>query len=278
MNKCLFLGGIFWVLLIGIMANSFFATLNCADNEFIMMSDGIKTSALPVEDFLKIVKNDAGDEGLKLLKSQKSGISLPAVFKDTLKDSFVVDTVKESFSGSTQAIKSVAKYIVKNIFVGVTLGVVMLIGGTIAWQYVVIPAYCKGPFPTGAKVFGLSRYWYGADGICEDYSKNNDPIDIDHYSELRYALAGGPIQSESDVAAIPSKLLQMAQIASSSGGDLDQISRASGSEIVPYQNPDRVSQIYEIQLPGYCKVQKNGNIWCDKSLCSIHHLIGCPRQ
>ena len=232
---------------------------------FVMMSDGKKSKTVPIEEFFKIVLKDAGKkqdketfENILRLKQnlaredlqvslEESGNngganrlsvigsmrnSINAVFKD----SFIVDTLAECFKGAGQSVKSIAKSVIKGVAIGATMGVVILIGGAIAWQVLIIPAYCKGPGPAIASWLPVSDYWtWGEDGICNSYAQSNK------------------------VLAQESKLKQTAEI----------ISKNVPAVILPDGS-------FNTNIPGYCKIDDGKVIWCDKSLCKIDSdLRGC---
>ncbi len=236
-------------------------TQNVASNKFVMMSDGKESKAVSVEDFFKIALKDAGKKNNKeefenilrikqnldreslLVPSNNSGgngvsstSSMRKSINSAFKDSFVVETLTECFKSSGQAVKAVAKSVIKGITVGATMGVVLLVGGAIAWQLLVIPAYCKGPGPIIADWLPVSDYWgSGEDGVCKSSVQSNK------------------------ILAQEIKLKRAAEIISNS---IPAVVLPDGS-----LNPD---------VPGYCKVNNGKVIWCDKSLCEIDKNIrGC---
>ncbi len=166
----------------------------------VMMSDGKESKVVPMEEFLKVALEDAGKmknkeefqnvlnlkrsldrgvlpsrpDGLAELSDQRSANGLPSTgsvgnwIRSAFKDSFVVDTLKESLQGVGQSLKSLSKSVIKGVAVGATMGVVLLIGGAIVWQLLIIPAYCNGPGPLIADwIPGISERWgSGKNGIC----------------------------------------------------------------------------------------------------------------
>lgn len=191
------------LILIGYGDNVFSAVPNqvqdAVPKKFIMMSDGKESNAVSIEEFLKIVLKDAGqsnnkEEFEKILKikqkldMEESGArleeqgnkrsanlssmanSMRNSMNSAFKDSFVVDTLTECFKSSGQSLKLLAKSVIKSVANGATMGVVLLIGGALVWQFLVIPAYCKGPGPVIADwIPGVPDYWgSGTDGMCHN--------------------------------------------------------------------------------------------------------------
>ena len=162
--------------------------------EFAMISDGKETKAVSFEELLKIALKDAGakknKEEVESLINLKQKLDLEALqdsgnngganplsvansmrnsMNAAFKDSFIVDTLTECFKGSKQSVKSLAKSVIKGVAIGATMGVVLLIGGAIVWQVLVIPVYCKGPGPVIADWLPVPDYWgSGEDGVCHN--------------------------------------------------------------------------------------------------------------
>jgi hypothetical protein len=211
---------------------------------FVVMSDGKKTGAIPIEEFLKVAMKNATQNGTQKdfqdilgAKQNLGKESFQDLINTALKDSFVVDMLKESAKESGKAIKSIAKSVIKGIAVGVTMGIVLLIGGAIVWQVLVVPVYCKGPGPTIASWMPVSDYWqWGEDGICRNY-----------------------VSQENNVLIQESKLKHVAQL----------ISQNISNVVLPDGSVNR-------NIPGYCKIEDGEIVWCDKSLCKIDKNIrGC---
>jgi hypothetical protein len=228
---------------------------------FVMMSDGKESKAVSIEEFFKVALKDAGKknnkeefenilrikqnldrEALQASSGNGGGNRVAVVssmrnsINSVFKDSFVVDTLAECFKGSGQAVKSVAKSVIKGVTVGATMGVVLLIGGAIVWQILVIPAYCKGPGPVIADWLPVSDYWgSGEDGVCQSSAQSNKILS----QEVKLKRAAEIIS-----ASVPAVVL-----------------------------PDGS---FNPEIPGYCKVENGKVIWCDKSLCQIDKNIrGC---
>ena len=230
-------------------------------SKLVMMSDGKESKAVSIEEFFKVALKDAGEKNNKeefanilrikqnldreaLQASSGNGggnriaglSSMRNSINSVFKDSFVVDALAECFKGSGQAIKSVAKSVIKGITVGATMGVVLLIGGAVVWQVLVIPAYCKGPGPVIADWLPVSDYWgSGEDGVCQSSVQSNK------------------------ILAQEVKLKRAAEIISAS---VPAVVLPDGS--------------FNPEIPGYCKVSNGKVVWCDKSLCQIDKNIrGC---
>jgi len=234
---------------------------NAASNKFVMMSDGKESKAVSIEEFFKVALKDAGKknnkeefenilrikqnldrEALQASSGNGMGNRFPIVgsmrnsINSVFKDSFVVDTLTECFKDSGQAVKSVAKSVIKTIATGATMGVVLLIGGAIVWQILIIPTYCKGPGPVIADWLPVSDYWgSGEDGVCQSSVQSNKIL----AQEVKLKRAAAIIS-----ASVPAVVL-----------------------------PDGS---FNPEIPGYCKVENGKAIWCDKSLCQIDKNIrGC---
>lgn len=232
-----------------------------ASNKFVMMSDGKETKAVSIEEFFKIALKEAGEknnkeefanilrikqnldrEVLQASSSNGGGNRSPNVgsmrnsINSAFKDSFIVDTLTECFKSSGQAVKSVAKSVIKGIMGGATMGVVLLVGGAIAWQLLVIPAYCNGPWPMIADWLPVSEYWgSGEAGVCKSFVQSNKIL----AQEINLKRAAEIISNSIPAVVLPDGSL----------------------------NPE---------VPGYCKVDNGKVIWCDKSLCNIDKNIrGC---